>query len=161
MEEWHILLYVLKKYLITKHKGVDWTVLSEWMWKATSEYWDEWADKFIEIVPEYLYEFDSFEESSFEYITEEEYNYFSNLFKDNSDEIDGLLKKLLELEEVYCYTSIPGKGRESIQIVLNMCNILKNAGIDLPDPGIVSFSSFNEKNGWGEDFDGRKLSLIL
>ncbi len=155
------LILCVEKYLITKYPHTDWTVLSKWMWKATSEYWDEWGYRFIEIIPEYLFEFDSYEASNFEAISKEDYDYFTKLFKDNTEILNELLQKLYDMQEVYCYTSIPGKGNDAIQIVLDMCNVLEKENVSLPDPSIVSFSTFKDKDGWGEDFDGEKLSLIL
>ena len=52
--------------LVAKYPDDDWSVLSKEMLKATSTYWDEWGNRFIEIIPEYLFEFDTYEESDFE-----------------------------------------------------------------------------------------------
>lgn len=155
------LILCVEKYLLSKYPDTDWSILAKWMWKSTSDYWDEWGNKFIEIIPEYLFEFDSYETSDFEAISKDEYLYFSNLFRDKQDIINELLQKLYDMQEVYIYTSIPGNGNEAIQIVLDMCNLLENENVPLPELSIVSFSSFKEKDGWGENFDGEKLSLIL
>lgn len=151
----------IEKYLINKYPLDDWKPLSKIMWEVTSSFWDEWDGKFIEIIPENLFENDSYEESGFEEITEDEYNTFAALLKDKSDELNELLYKLHELQEIYCYSSIPGKGDDASQIVLNICDILERHDIELPDIAKVNFSSFSEKNGWGNNFDGTKLSFIL
>ncbi len=151
----------IEKYLINTYPSEDWTPLSKIMWEVTSSYWDEWDSKFIEIIPENLFENNSYEESGFEEINEDEYNTFAELFRDKSDEINTLLFKLHELQEIYCYSSIPGNGDDASQIVLDICNILERNGIELPDISSVSFSAFSEKNGWGNNFDGSKLSIIL
>lgn len=155
------IILCIEKYLITKFSDTNWSTLSEWMWKATSSYWDEWANKFIEIVPEYLYEFETYEKSNFNTITKEEYQYFYNLFKENKEIIDELLQKLLEIEEIYSYSSIPGFGEDAIQIVLETTKILERDNVELPNLNSVKFSTFNELNGWGNNFDGSKISLIL
>jgi len=151
----------IEKYLISEYPNEDWSELSRIMWGATSMYWDEWDDKFIEIIPQYLFEFKTYEEAAFEVITEEEYNSFVALLKDKSDIVNQLLMKLQELHEVYCYSSVPGSGKEASDIVLDVCSILEQAGIPLPDINIVSFSHFSEKDGWGNDFEGEPLSLVL
>ena len=151
----------IEKFFIAEYPKENWTELSKLMWGATSMYWDEWDDKFIEIIPQFLFEFKTYEEAAFERITEEEYNSFVALLKDKPAIINQLLMKLQELHEVYCYSSIPGTGNEASNIVLDICAILEQARIPLPDIKAVTFSHFSEKDGWGNDFDGTKLSLIL
>ena len=94
-------------------------------------------------------------------LTEEEYNEFVLLLKDKPDTVNQLLLKLYELEQVYSYTSIPETGKEASQIVLDICSILEENEISLPDLSTVQFSSFSEKNGWGNNFEGAAISLIL
>ncbi len=151
----------IEKYLQEKFPDDNWTELSMLMWSATSAYWDEWANKFIEINPEYLFEFKTYAESGFEAISEAEYNSFVALLKDKPDTVNSLLMKLYEIQEVYCYSSIPANGKEASQIVLDICDILEQNSITLPDISTVSFSRFSERNGWGNDFNGTKLSIIL
>ena len=151
----------IEKYLITEYPKENWTEQSKIMWGATSMYWDEWDDKFIEVIPEYLFEFNTYAESGFEKISEEEYNSFVTLLKDKPATVNNLLMKLHRIQEVYCYSSIPDNGKEASQLVLDICDILDQNGVTLPDVNAVTFSSFSERDGWGNKFDGTKLSLIL
>ncbi len=155
------LILCVEKYVIAKHPETDWSVLSEWMWKATSEPWDEWDDRFMEIIPEFLFEFDSYDEAEFDNLTAEEYKTFTTLFSSRDKDLNALLLKLHELQQVYCYEAIPENGVAAINIVLEACKILEQNNIPLPEISSIAFSSFSEKNGWGEDFDGTNLSLIL
>lgn len=158
----------VEKYLLDKYPDKDWKELSSRMWKVTSVAWDEWIDEFIEIIPQYLFEFDNFEESDFEELSKEDYDYFVKLYEgvseglcdDPSDKVNFLLNSLKELEEVYSYTSIPGKGEESIAIVSKVCTMLSEENIEIPDISLVEFSSFEDRNGWGKSFDGTSISLI-
>ncbi|MBO4531951.1 MAG: hypothetical protein J5767_15075 [Paludibacteraceae bacterium] len=151
----------VESFLLNKYPDDDWTPLASLMWEATSSYWDTWDWKYIEIIPEFLFEKETFEESSFEYLSKEDYNLFSALLKGKDENVNTLLMKLHELQEVYCYTSIPGKGKEASQLIVDMCAILSQENIPLPDVSLVSFSSFSERDGWGEQFDGTKLSQVL
>ncbi|MBR1472483.1 MAG: hypothetical protein IJ600_12700 [Lachnospiraceae bacterium] len=151
----------VEKYLKEKYPDDNWDDLSKLMWTVTSIYWDEWDNKFIEIIPEYLFEFNSYAESDFEEISEDEYNSFVALLRDKSDTINQLLMKLHKIQEVYSYSSIPDNGKEASQLVLDIYHILEQGDIALPDLDIVSFSNFSERDGWGNKFDGTKLSLIL
>ncbi len=150
-----------EKYLVTKYPNEDWSALSKKMWKVTSTFWDEWDNKFIEIIPEYLFEFNTYADSDFEELSELEYNHFASLFKNKDDNVNILLMKLHELYQIYSFSSIPNKGIEASKIVIETCNILELNNIDLPDINVVKFSLFSEKNGWGNYFDGEKLSIIL
>lgn len=150
-----------EKYAITKYPNKDWKRLFSWMWESTSSYLDDWYYKIIEILPEYLYEFNNYEESNFEYLSQKDYTYFYHLLKDIDENMNDLLTIPTEIATIYAYTSIPGKGQESIKLVEKAITILKTNNIQPPDINEIEFCSFSEKNGWGEQFDGSKLSNIL
>ena len=113
------------------------------------------------ILPKYLYEFDRYKNAGFEFLTEEQYNYYSRFLRDIDSNMAELLKIPADISMVYCYTCIPGKGEESLELVQKAINILEDNNIDLPDPEDVAFSPFTEKDGWGEKFDGTRLSIVL
>ena len=71
-----------------------------------------------------------------------------------------MLNKPYEMAMVYEGTVI-GNGQESFQIISQTEEVLKKNNIPLPDYKKVSFSSIKELNGWGMDFDGTYLSVIL
>lgn len=150
-----------ERYALEKYPAKDWKPLFTWMWKGTSDYFDEWYYRFIEILPEYLYEFDSFEEADFEYLTKEQYTFYSGFMKDLDDNMVALLTVPAELSMVYAYSTIPGNGKESLDLLNKAIKILNTEHIELPDPQQISFSSFSVKNGWGEPFDGSALSIVL
>ena len=79
---------------------------------------------------------------------------------DPADEVNYMLNKPFEMAMVYEGTVI-GDGKESLMIIEKAENVLKKNGIVLPDYTKVLFSSSDEHNGWGNDFDGRYLSIIL
>ena len=142
-----------ERYASSKYPQKDWRPLFSWMWKGTIEYFDEWYYRFSEILPKYLYEFDNYKDSGFEYISEEDYNFYSELLKDIDRNMEMLLSIPAKISMVYCYTAIPGIGKESIDLVKKAIKILKENKIELPDPEKVAFSQFSEKNGWGNGFD--------
>ncbi len=151
----------VETFLLAKYPNDDWTSLLKLMWKVTSSLWDEWDTKYIEIIPEYLFEKSNYEDSDFEELSKEEYDHFSTLLCGKTDAINTLLLKIQDLYDVYCYSSIPGNGTEASQIVVDMVEILKENNITPPDISLVQFSHFSEKNGWGNSFDGEELSLVL
>lgn len=150
-----------ERYALAKYPEKDWRPLFSWMWQGTSDYFDEWYYRFMEILPEYLYEFNSYKDADFEYLSEDDYNYYSEFLKDIDENMETLLVIPTKISMVYSYTSIPGKGKECSDLVKQAIKILEDNDIDLPEIKDVAFSSFEEKNGWGEPFDGTKLSSIL
>lgn len=150
-----------ERYAVAKYPEKEWKPLFTWMWKGTSDYFDEWYYRFMEILPEYLYEFDNYEDAEYEYLSEEDYNYYVEFLNDIDKKMERLLAIPAEISMVYSYTSIPGNGKESIDLVHEAITILEDNNIKAPDPMRVEFSPFDQKNGWGENFDGTKLSIIL
>ena len=159
----------VEKYLLSKYPGRDWRMLSTKMWDVTNTPWDDWSERFMEVIPQYLFEFDNYEDSDFEFLSMEEYQQFKNLYsgitdglcEDATDPVNFILMGLYRLEEVYAYTSIPGIGEESLRIVNQIVSTVQNEGVEIPDIDIVAFSSFEQKSGWGDFFDDKHLSLIL
>ena len=159
----------IEKYVSTLYPDKDWSPLSKKMWEVTCESWDEWIDTFIEVIPQYLFEFDSYEESDFENLTKDEYELFVELFSgvsdgeydDCSDKVGYIINSLKLLEEVYAYSTVPTVGEESIDIILSICAVLESDNVEVPPVELVEFSSFEERNGWGNQFNGEDLSIIL
>lgn len=149
-------------YAKATYPDKDWTPLFKNMWAITNaQYWDEWANKYIEVIPEYLFEFPTYEASDFEYLSKPEYDVFTKLQRNTSPLWNNILKKIYEMEEIYAYSTIPGIGLESISILSEIIKILDEAGIQLPPIEKVAFSHFEEREGWGEHFDGSQLSTII
>ena len=72
-----------------------------------------------------------------------------------------ILRNLVDMEEYYAYTSIPGTGSASIAFVEEVVELMRSSGIEVPDVDQVAFSRFEENDGRGNPFDTRRLSLIL
>lgn len=136
-----------ERYALAKYPNKDWKPLFAWMWQVTSDYFDEWYYRFMEILPENIYEFDSFKADAFDYLTEDQYYYYSKFLRDIDENMAELIKIPTDISMVYCYTSIPGKGKESIDLVNKAIKILEDNGIDLPDLKSVEFSQFSLKDG--------------
>ena len=159
----------VEAFLVSKHPDRDWTFLSQKMWKATSENWGDWPEEFSTVIPDVFLQYDEYDSEELgEFLTESEFSALKSLYTgitegiegDPADELNFMLNKPFELAMVYEGTVI-GDGKESFGIIANTEMILNRHGITLPDYSKVQFSSIAERNGWGEDFDGRFLSIIL
>ena len=159
----------VEAFLKTIYPEKDWTLISEKMWKATSTNWGDWPEEYSTIIPDVLLQYDEYDNEDLgDCITEKEFTALKNLYygitdgleDDMADEVNYMLNKPYEIAMVYEGTVI-GDGQESFDIISNAEAVLKKHDIPLPDYRKVLFSSADEKNGWGNDFDGRHLSIIL
>lgn len=158
----------VEAYLVSKYPDRDWTIVSREMWKATNEYWDIFYDAFCELLPEIFLTYDSYNEDLAKSISEEEFKIIKQLYEgittgsedESNDEFAQMIRKPFDFCMAYEGTGI-GDGSEGYAIIKEAEKILTENGIPLPDYHKVLFSSFSEKNGWGNDFDGRPLSVIL
>jgi len=151
-----------ERYLLSKYPQKDWTPIFEKLWAATGDmFLDEWSQRVIDILPECFLEFPTFETSDFNFLTKEEYVVIRNLYDGLGDDYANLIELIHSMEEIYAFTNIPGYGEESLRILGEIVAMLEKENIELPDPKFVEFSKFSERDGWGEHFDGSKLSLIL
>lgn len=64
--------------------------------------------KVVEVLPECLFEFPTFEQSDFDHLDKASYNTMVSLLKDLDDRTDALLEGILDMEEAYAYTVIDG-----------------------------------------------------
>ena len=154
-----------EKYFTTVYPDKDWKIIFEICWHFTdgSMYLDAWADSMCDILPECLLEFDCYNrpDGAYEHITEEQYNTIKNLYVGIQDDVNTILNNIRDMEEEYAYTVIEGYGKGSIDTLSSIVKMLEDKKIELPDPQLVAFSKFSEDDGWGKDFDGTKLSMVL
>jgi len=159
----------VESFLVTQYPEKNWRFVGQKLWKATSTNWGDWPNEFSAIIPDVLLQYDKYDSEELgESITEDEFLSLKLLYSDisegneddPSDEVNYMLNKPYELAMAYEGTVI-GNGQESIDIITKTETVLKKHGIPLPDYTKVLFSSRNERNGWGDDFDGSYLSITL
>lgn len=149
-------------YLLNKYPDKNWTIVFEYFWKITNlELWDEWMDEVIEIIPEYLFEFEDYKSSEFEFLSEEKYNELKKIYANTNEDVNIILKMVYELANSHAYSSIKGKGKESLCQLQKIIVFLETEGIELPAVKGIQIHSFSERNGWGNSFDGSYLSKII
>lgn len=159
----------VESYLVGKYPDRDWTPVSKRMWKATCENWGDWVEEYSTIIPDVILQYDKYDKEALEeYLTRKEYNALKVLYsgitdgneENPSDEVNYMLNRPFEMAMVYEGTSI-GDGKESLEIISAVETVLSRNEITPPDDAKVQFSSIEERNGWGNDFDGEYLSIVL
>jgi len=166
-------------YLITLYPDRDWTPVAKRMWQWTSHWWNESWDIYSEAVPEFILQFDSYEETN-------ERSYDGNLKKEDYEEITALFKGITngdgkdELCKVLMIPSDFGSTCEGMsasgaepyvaELIDDIENILQKHNILLPDKKILQ--SFTYERGkpadrnkkapvWGDFENTEYLSVIL
>lgn len=159
----------VETYFLKKYPERDWALIFRIMWKATSMNWADWSDMYSSVIPDVILQFDAYSSKEFgNTLSVEEFAKVKNLYfgitegieDDPNDEVNYMLNKPFEMAMVYEGTVIDD-GKESFEIIEKTEQILICNGFDLPDYSKVLFSSVNEHNGWGNDFDGVFLSCLL
>ena len=151
-----------EEYLIQKYPNKDWTIVFKDFWEITSlDLWDDWLEEVIEIIPEFLFEFDSYKASGFDYLSEEKYSELKELYNGTNEDVNRILYMLYDLVRNSAYSSMKENGGESLYHLEQIISFLKEEGVRLPDARLVQKFPFSEKNGWGNSFDGTKLSKVI
>ena len=158
----------VEAWLQVTYPDRDWAIVSETMWKATEINWGDWADIYVGYIPHVLLSYEEYGEDLSESFSEDIYNNLIKLYSgitsgnedDPDDVLDYMLTKPHEMAMVYEGTRI-GDGHESIEIIEKLEMVLNNNGIPLPDYQRLYFSNYEQLHGWGNNFDGRFLSIVL
>lgn len=164
------LFLCLEKYLLACYPDRDWTPVAKRCWQWTNVSWDEGCDMYAPVVPAYLLEFDSYEETnllSFDgKLSEHDYFALVNLFAgittgSEDDEINQILMLPIEFNNA-CECSDFTDANEPTLIILHKAQqfLLSNT-IPLPPICKVKSMTVEEKHGWGEFLDSEYLSNVL
>ena len=152
----------VEAYLINKYPQKKWDLLVEKLWKITKmELWDDWMDEVIEIIPEYLFEFQNYESAEFEYLSKEQYIELKYLFDGIGADVNQIVKLYYELANSHAYSSIVEYGEESLIMLDKIIQFLMENNVNLPTDLEIMKHKFSENNGWGNTFIGQKYSTIL
>lgn len=151
-----------ERYALTKKPNAEWRPVFKDLWSITEDImWDDWSDRVMDLLPEFIYELEAYDPDEFSWLDKEDFVQLKELYDGMGDAWATIIRNLVDMEEIYAYTSIPGTGSESIALAEEAIKLVRDCGIDAPDVDQVAFSSFGENNGRGDPFDAKPLSLIL
>lgn len=151
-----------EEYLIHKYPDKDWMIVFRDFWEITGlELWDDWMYSVIEIIPECVFEFDDYASSDFEYLSEEKYNALKKVYENTNEDVNYVLKMVYDLANSHAYSSIKGNGEESLYRLEKIIDFIESNNIQAPDIKQVQSHLFSERNGWGNPFNGTKLSKTI
>lgn len=156
------LIMCFEKYVLAQYPERNWRDVSELMWKIcdNSDYIDNNAYRYMEIIPEYLYEFDNYKDAEFDYLSEEDYKKFISIIPADDADLEILMHNIYNVAMEYAYTGIPDNAPDTIPYIQKVESVMNNLNIELPDLSLID-NLTDPKHWWGKAFDGRYLSSIL
>lgn len=156
------LIMCFEKFVDSKYPDRNWKTVSDLMWKIcdNSDYIDNSAYRYMEIVPEYLFEFDNFEDAEFDYLSEDEYRKFISIIPNDDPDIEIIMHSIYNVAMEYAYTGIPEFAPDTLPYIEATEKVMKKYELQLPD--LSHLTQYTDKeHWWGHPFDGRYLSIIL
>lgn len=164
------LFMCIEKYLVFMYPDRDWTIVAERLWQWTEKFWDEAQEESDQIIPEYLMEFDTYEETNKRCfdgdLSRELYDKLIKLYDgitdgNSEDEINQVLYTTVEWGTICEGAGFAAVDSPTISNLEWMESILQKHSIELPDRELVADMTKDQKNGWGEFCNCRHLSIIL
>ena len=152
-----------EKYVQVKYPDVDMQPVLKMMWSVvdSSDYIDNSAYRYLEIVPECLFEKDHYSTDVFEELTENEYNKFIKILNSNDSDLNAIMMSVYDIAMEYAYTNITDHGKETYEYLDKVIGILNGNNIPLPEIDKVAMSHFSESDGWGHCLDPKSISSML
>lgn len=140
----------------------DWKIVLYHLWEFTcADNIEDCNTIANELIPENLLEFKTYEEHDFELLSKDEFQYLYNLYQKIDESIDILLYAIHELGASHAYSEISGYGESSLKSLERLISCMIDYNYPLPDIEPFLKYSIEEDEGWGNKFDGTKLSKIL
>lgn len=156
----------VEAYLTACYPQKDWTPVSKRMWPWTKTYWTEGWDRYSVVVPEWLFEFEGYEETNVSFkgrLSRWEYEELLRLYDgitkgDSEDEINQVLLLPIEFCNA-CEGCCISQACELTEWIFHQLRgILEQHEIPLPDLGRVRKFPLCRREEFG---DSEALSMVL
>ena len=152
----------MENYLAMKYPNTDFSHMLEKAWSiVSSENIDERAYEFMEIIPEYLFEFDNYTDAGYEYLSEQEYDIFIEIIPRSDETLNLIMHRIYDIAMNNAYAGFTAPAKETVALLFDIIDALKNAGIQLPDIKSVSNCDYSTYNGWGDFVSPLGLSTVI
>ena len=153
----------LENYILDVYPDRDFAPILRLAWAIVGDegYIDQEADRYMEVIPEYLFEFDDYEEAEFENLTKEEFDELRALLDPDDEVLDLVMHRVYDVAMVYAYIGLPTPPREAVDFVWDVVGCLNEHGVPLPDFELVRSFSFSEFRGWGVHISPEGLSRVI
>lgn len=164
------LFMCIERYLITLYPDRDWTPAAKRFWQWTNRHWNDGCDIYAPIVPEFLLEYDNYEDANRlafdDMLSREDYAELIRLYDgitdgNPDDEINRVLRLPVDFANECEGTNFDEADKPTLEIPEKMLEILRSHGIESPYIDNVADMTVEQKNGWGDLMDSEYLSVIL
>ncbi|MBD5112277.1 MAG: hypothetical protein HDT42_07070 [Ruminococcaceae bacterium] len=164
------LFMCIERYLITCYPDRDWTPAAKRCWQWTNRYWNDGCDIYAPVVPEFLLEYDNYEDANrlaFDaMLSREDYAELTELYDgitdgESENEINCVLYLPVDFANACEGTNFDEADKPTIEILEKMLEILRLHGIEPPYIDNVADMTVEQKDGWGDFTDSEYLSVIL
>ena len=149
-----------EEYIKVKYPDTIMIPVLELMWKIPCQPLDNYTYKYVEILPECLFEFDSYN-NEFEEISEEEFNMFRKILNNTDKDLNELMKSIYDIVSSYEGTRITDNGKEASYYLEKAVKVLEKNDIPLPDIKKVLPYTSDKHDGWGENIYPKGISTML
>ena len=152
-----------EEYVAVEYPDMDFAPVCELMWDIVSDrdYIDASAEKYMEIIPEYLYEFDAYEDAGFEFLSVEEFESMRKLIPSGDAALELIMHRIYDISMEHAYAAIEPPAKESIDLLFEVIEELESRGVRVPGIEKVAGFSFAESGGWGAFISHGGLSKVL
>lgn len=162
------LFMCVEGYLTALYPDRDWSPVAERCWQWTGVYWNEGSDIYAQVVPEFLFEFDDYEQTNereFDgMLSRDDYTELVSLFRGldvkPDSELNCVLRLPLDFNNECEGTNANAADKPTLEILKKMRHILTSHGIACPSTEKLSQMTADQ-NAWGDFIDSRYLSVIL
>lgn len=140
----------------------QWRFILEIMWEfSNAQYLDHCSYKLNEIIPYNLLEFKTYEEHDFEYLSKKDFYYLYDLYQNIDEKIIDYMELIHDIGTSHIYSCIIDYGVESFECLKKMIDYMKKNNLQVPD--CIDFEQFSisQNEGFGDNFEGLGLSVIL
>lgn len=154
----------LEKVLIYYKCSLEkWKWILEKLWQYTDiEYLDDWYYEIAEFLPDSILEDTHYKTEEFEYLSETEFYSLVELYKQESNVlINQIFRLIFEMGTMDLYSKLEGEAKNSLICLKKINSAMTQNNIEVPAVEPFIKYSYSEENGWGRDFNGRELSIIL
>ena len=105
-------------------------------------------------------EFNTFKEENFDYINEEQFRTLQKLYKGSNDIVKNIIRLIFDIGISELYGSIENYGQRTLDNLEILLNYMVSNNIPLPDINKFKPLSYDDGDGWGNNFEGAEYSSI-
>lgn len=169
----------IERYLVTLYPDRDWTPISKRMWQWSDHWWDEAWDIYSEAVPEFVLQFNTYEETNSRAydgkLNKKDYDEIVSVFNGitdgkGNDELSRVLMIPSDFGSTCEGTCISGAEPLITELIEEIEDILQKNNIPLPDKSVLQHFIYDrgkpvargeKEPGWGDFENTEYLSIIL